>query len=151
MVFTLSDARSFSRLTSKFPPLGSMLNFDADVKNDRASPNVKTALHGLQTSLLVGWPSGEFQEHHLRQNTQQPGKTLSWHLLTHPWAPLRVCHSVSHRVPGIFCWSVYLGRIPLWGTPEGTRSIWSAGNPGAEPIVWFLHSFLWYVRDSVVP
>ncbi len=31
-VFTLSDARSFSGLTSKIPPLGSMLNFDADVK-----------------------------------------------------------------------------------------------------------------------
>ncbi len=43
-VFTLNDAPSFSELTSKTPPLGSMLNFDADVKkHDRASPNVKTA------------------------------------------------------------------------------------------------------------
>ncbi len=31
-VFTSRDARSFSALTSKLPPLGSMLNFDADVK-----------------------------------------------------------------------------------------------------------------------
>ncbi len=30
-VFTLGDARVFSGLTSKIPPLGSMLNFDADV------------------------------------------------------------------------------------------------------------------------
>ncbi len=37
-VFTLGDARSFSGLMSKIPPLGSMLNFDTDVKNDRASP-----------------------------------------------------------------------------------------------------------------
>ncbi len=35
-VFTLSDAWSFFRLTSKISPLGSMLDFDADV-------NVKTA------------------------------------------------------------------------------------------------------------
>ena len=43
-VFTLGDTRSFSGLTSKIPPLDSMLNFDADVKkkNDHASPNVKT-------------------------------------------------------------------------------------------------------------
>ncbi len=32
VVFTLGDARSFSGLTSKIPPLGRMLNFDADVK-----------------------------------------------------------------------------------------------------------------------
>ncbi len=32
VVFTLSDARSLSGLTSKIPPLGSTLNFDADVK-----------------------------------------------------------------------------------------------------------------------
>ncbi len=35
-VFTLSDARSFSGLTSKMTPLGPMLNFDADVKNTKA-------------------------------------------------------------------------------------------------------------------
>ncbi len=34
--FTLGDARSFWRLTSKIPPLGSMLNFDADVKKMNA-------------------------------------------------------------------------------------------------------------------
>ncbi len=32
MVFTLGDARSFFGLTSKIPPLGSMLNSDTDVK-----------------------------------------------------------------------------------------------------------------------
>ncbi len=32
-VFTLGDAQSFVGLTSKIPPLGSMLKFDADVKN----------------------------------------------------------------------------------------------------------------------
>ncbi len=32
-VFTLGDAQSFSELTSTIPPQGSMLNFDADVKN----------------------------------------------------------------------------------------------------------------------
>ncbi len=44
-IFTLGDARSFSRLTSKIPPLASMLNFDADVKETTARhPNdVKTA------------------------------------------------------------------------------------------------------------
>ncbi len=31
-LFTLGDALSFLELTSKIPPLGSMLNFDADVK-----------------------------------------------------------------------------------------------------------------------
>ncbi len=35
-VFTLGDARSFFALTSKIPPLGSMLNFDADVKKSTA-------------------------------------------------------------------------------------------------------------------
>ncbi len=35
-VFTLSDAQSFYELTSKIPPLGSMLNFDADVKTTTA-------------------------------------------------------------------------------------------------------------------
>ncbi len=44
-VFTLGDARSFSGLTSKIPPLGSPLNFDADVKNKRPRiTNVKTPL-----------------------------------------------------------------------------------------------------------
>ncbi len=36
VVFTLGDARSFSGLTSTFPPLGSMLNFDADVNKTTA-------------------------------------------------------------------------------------------------------------------
>ncbi len=31
-VFTLGDAQSFFGLTSKIPPLGSMLNFDVNVK-----------------------------------------------------------------------------------------------------------------------
>ena len=35
-IFTLGDARWFSGLTSKNPPLGSMLNFDADVKKTTA-------------------------------------------------------------------------------------------------------------------
>ncbi len=35
-VFTLGDARSFSALTSKITPLGSMFNFDADVKKTTA-------------------------------------------------------------------------------------------------------------------
>ncbi len=35
-VFTLGDVRSFLGLTSKNPPLGSMLNFDADVKDTTA-------------------------------------------------------------------------------------------------------------------
>ncbi len=45
-VFTLGDARSFLAVTSKIPPLGSMLNFDADVKKTTARhpPNVKTAM-----------------------------------------------------------------------------------------------------------
>ncbi len=42
-VFTLGDARSFSGLTSKIPPLGSMLNFDADVKKPPRVAYVKTA------------------------------------------------------------------------------------------------------------
>ncbi len=47
--FTWGDARSFSGLTSKIPPLGSMLNFDADVKKRPRVTNVKTA---SRTSLL---------------------------------------------------------------------------------------------------
>ncbi len=35
-VFTLGDALSFSGLTSTIPPLGSMFNFDADVKKTTA-------------------------------------------------------------------------------------------------------------------
>ncbi len=35
-VFTLGDARLFFGLASKIPPLGSMLNFDADVKKTTA-------------------------------------------------------------------------------------------------------------------
>ncbi len=44
-VFTSDDARSFPELTSKIPPLGSMLNFDADDKERPRVTNVKTALH----------------------------------------------------------------------------------------------------------
>ncbi len=43
VVFTLGDARSFSGLTSKIPPLGSMLSFDADVKKTSARHQVKSA------------------------------------------------------------------------------------------------------------
>ncbi len=42
-VSTLGDAWSFSGLTSKIPLLGSMLNFDADVKKTLDVTNVKTA------------------------------------------------------------------------------------------------------------
>ncbi len=34
-VFTLRDMRAFSELTSKIPPLGSTVNFDADVKRQK--------------------------------------------------------------------------------------------------------------------
>ncbi len=42
--YTLGDALSFSGLTSKISPLGSMLNFDADVKKIKRPrvTNVKT-------------------------------------------------------------------------------------------------------------
>ncbi len=43
-VFILGDARSFSMLTSTIPPLGSTLNFDADVKKRPRITNVKTPL-----------------------------------------------------------------------------------------------------------
>ncbi len=60
-VFALGDAQSFSGLTSKIPPLGSMLNFDADVKNTTARYQCENGLehlhcffsptnHGLQTT-----------------------------------------------------------------------------------------------------
>ncbi len=40
----MGDARSFSGLRSKISPLGSMLNFDADVKKRRPCvTNMKTA------------------------------------------------------------------------------------------------------------
>ncbi len=43
--FHMGDARSFFGLTSKIALLGSMINFDTDVKrNDRASPNVKATI-----------------------------------------------------------------------------------------------------------
>ena len=42
-VFTLGDAQSFCGLTSKIPPLGSILNFDADVKKRAHVTQVKTA------------------------------------------------------------------------------------------------------------
>ncbi len=59
--FQLGDTRSFSALTSKFPPLDLMLNFDADVKKyDRASPNVKTAsrIHRAPSLSLRGCDNG---------------------------------------------------------------------------------------------
>ncbi len=40
-VFTLGDARSFSGLTSKIPPLGSVLKFDTDVKKTTARQQCK--------------------------------------------------------------------------------------------------------------
>ena len=47
--FTLGDARSFSGLTSKIPPLGSMLNFDADAHHQREkSHSCKSACYGVQ-------------------------------------------------------------------------------------------------------
>ncbi len=50
-VFALGDARSFSALTSKIPPLGSMQNFDADVKKTTARHQCETLsgvlVHGL--------------------------------------------------------------------------------------------------------
>ncbi len=48
----LGDARSFSGLTSKIPPLGSMLNFDAGVTN------VKTA-----SRALIGVAPGALTSH----------------------------------------------------------------------------------------
>ena len=47
-VFTLGDARSFVALTSKIPPLGSTLNFDADVKK-------MTARHRRENLVSCGW------------------------------------------------------------------------------------------------
>ncbi len=43
----MGDARSFLGPTSKIPPLGSMLNFDADVKKGLRVTNVKTVSHRL--------------------------------------------------------------------------------------------------------
>ncbi len=47
-VFTLGDARSFFGLTSKIPPLGSTVNFDADVKE-------MTARHQCGNRLNHAW------------------------------------------------------------------------------------------------
>ncbi len=43
-LFTLGDARSSSGLTSKIPPLGSMLHFDADVKKTSARQQCENRL-----------------------------------------------------------------------------------------------------------
>ncbi len=52
-VFTLSDARSFSGLTSKIPPLSSMLNFDTDVKNSTARHQCENRYSEVNSSVLV--------------------------------------------------------------------------------------------------
>ncbi len=70
-VFTLGDARSFSGLTSKIPPLDSMLNFDADVKKTTARHQCENRLtlltelrpapveqHGTDTHGTASCPSG---------------------------------------------------------------------------------------------
>ncbi len=53
-VSTLGDAWSFSGLTSKIPPLGSMLNFDADVKKKIARHQCcETASRTLPLSIKI--------------------------------------------------------------------------------------------------
>ncbi len=55
-VFTLSDARSFFGLTSKIPPLGSLLNFDADIKKMIARHQCENRFpRSKLTSLEVTW------------------------------------------------------------------------------------------------
>ncbi len=51
-VFTQGDARSFFGLTSKISPLGSMLNFDADVKKMTARHQYENPLSGCTCSDL---------------------------------------------------------------------------------------------------
>ncbi len=52
-VFRLGDARSFLGLTSKLLPFGSMLNFDADVKNMNARHQCENRYGKLELSAVV--------------------------------------------------------------------------------------------------
>ncbi len=69
MVFKSDDAWSFSGLTPKIPPLGSMLNFDADVKN-------MTARHQYENR----WRGTVGVRFQVRQAPGTPGSTKgkSW-------------------------------------------------------------------------
>ncbi len=53
-VFTLSDARSFSGLTSKISPLGSMLNFEANVKKTTALQQCENP-NRCTVDIFQGW------------------------------------------------------------------------------------------------
>ncbi len=53
-LFTVGDARSFCGLTSKITPLGSMFNFDADVKRRLRVTDVKTASDGQTVNDVEG-------------------------------------------------------------------------------------------------
>ena len=61
-VFILGDAWSFSELTLKIQPLGSILNFDADVKNTTArhqctsKPLLVERRAGLRAALIIQLP-----------------------------------------------------------------------------------------------
>ncbi len=131
-VFTLGDARAFWGLASKISPLGSMLKFDADVKNlDRASPMWKPLMPGGLTQgvgkdyekhLLecksVSFPTKQRQIQWFDQGWIS-GRTHSYLFhLNHPktrycWISclLMVHPSVSHR---IVWWGVGGKRILLW-------------------------------------
>ncbi len=54
-VFTLGDARSFSGLTSKIPPLGSMLNLTPTSKRRLRVTNMKTASLGMDATHSPRW------------------------------------------------------------------------------------------------
>ncbi len=51
VVFTLGDARSFSGLTSKIPPLDAILNFDTDVKRKTACHQCENGFTQYETGL----------------------------------------------------------------------------------------------------
>ena len=62
----MGDARSVFALTSKFPPLGSPLNFDADVKETTARHQCENRLRRvhdelkrvLPSEMISNWPRG---------------------------------------------------------------------------------------------
>ncbi len=113
-VFTLGDTWSFSGLTSKIPPQGSMLNFDADVNKNR--PRVTN----------VKKPSESFQIGSLAHTGPRPFSRRSW-VLGLVRSPFRAKHHVvvQYMAAGLKC--------PLPPPPSPTPSPSPSPLPDLPP------------------
>ncbi len=101
---TLGDARSFSGLTSKIPPLGSMLNFDADVKKTTARHQGENRLDATRVMIR-----------HAAANVQTPHYVNTTHTSTATVAtPSNTKHIAKHVVDAVPEHTMWVAFSTMW-------------------------------------